>query len=93
MSSNLYVTLYNGYKVPRILFERVLQRVSFVMDGLEPGIIYLAKGLCGTSFWFPKSKHERSQAGRCVAHLVVMGELPLKFVTPKGKHPKKYSLI
>jgi hypothetical protein len=32
-------------------------------------------------------------AGRCVAHMVVGGQLPLSFVNTKHEYPKHYRLL
>lgn len=92
-TTNTSVSLYSGHKVSQSLLDSVWKQVEDVLPALEPNARYTAKELCGMVFWLELNKRECRKAGRCLAHLVVMKKLPLKFDGPRRKYPKKYSLI
>jgi hypothetical protein len=48
--------------------------------------------LTGRDFWDSMSSGEQRLAGRCIAHLVFHGKLPLVFVPGKHEYPKRYRL-
>lgn len=91
--TNINVALYTGHTVSKALLGGVQKQIEDVMPAMEPKVGYTAKELCGMAYWLKLNKRECRKAGRCLAHLVVMKELPLKFFGPRRKYPKKYSLI
>jgi hypothetical protein len=51
---------------------------------------YPVKKIAGTAYWAQLSNGDRSLFGRCIAHAVLHGLLPLEFVEHAHEYPKRY---
>jgi hypothetical protein len=78
------VLLYDGHAVRQTLFDGVRLHVEEALPRLKPGARYTAKMLCGDEFWGRLTRGECSMAGRCLAHMVMKGLLPLRFVDSRS---------
>ena len=87
------VELYGGCSAPQDFIDSVRLQIEDGLPALHPGARYTAKTLCGGGFWKLLTRGERILAGRCVAHMVVHKQLPLKFSEPGGNCSKRYELI
>lgn len=88
-----YILLHDGYTVLEIFYDVVRQQVDARLPDLERGKSDTAKRLCGEEFWLGLTNGERRMAGRCIAHMVVHGVLPLRFAKWKHEYPLHYELI
>jgi len=91
-----WIILYDGdttYTVSAVFFNAVRCQIEEVIPALERGKAYRTEDLCGDAFWKILNDGERRMAGRCVAHMVARGMLPLSFVKTKHEYPKRYKLI
>jgi len=86
------IDLYGGYSAPQEFYESVRLQIEDVVPALQRDVPYTSKALCGGGFWKLLTKGERILAGRCVAHLVVMNRLPLKFAESGSNCSKRYAL-
>lgn len=73
------VLLYNGYSASKDFFDEVKHLVTQAIPGLQPNASYTTEMLCGQAFWVDLHKSKRILAGRCLAHMVVTKQLPLRF--------------
>ena len=91
-----YIMVYDGeniYTVSAAFYNAVQYEVEESIPGLTPSWKYKSEWLCGDAFWTPLSDGEKRMAGRCIAHMVVNGLLPLRFAESKHEYPKWYQLI
>ena len=80
--------------VPEVFYNRVMNRVEVIIDGMEPSVSYTLERLCGEEFWSTLSPAERKTAGRCMADIVMKKLLPLVSDPNRCQHeyPKRYCL-
>lgn len=90
--TNTNVLLYDGYSVPKILFDQVQQQVEGVIPMLERDERYTLEMLCEPNYWTMLDDGERRKAGRCMSHMVYMEILPLEVAESKHEYPKRYRL-
>ena len=86
------VPLRDGYSVTGDLFFGVLRRVEDILPALLPEVAYTTEQLCGPDFWAQLQPGDPSRAGRCLAHLVDQGLMPLVEVPTRHEYPKRYRL-
>lgn len=86
------VPLQDGYTASRAFHESIRLQVEEVLPALQRDARYTLKTLCGNEFWNRLSPGERRMAGRCMAHIVVTGLLPLNFADSRHEYPKWYEL-
>jgi hypothetical protein len=91
-TSTVYVMLPNGTCVPQVLCMELRRQVEDALRWLPPGVTCGIGELVTPSFWLPLGKRDRSKLGQCLAHWVVVGELPLKFAGPAKRPNKRYRL-
>jgi hypothetical protein len=87
------VTLDDGRAVPMAFYDSVYEHVAARLQTLNKGVNYTAKFLCGEGFWAQLRPGEPSLAGRCLAHMVEEGMLPLTPVKSRHEYPMRYRLI
>lgn len=92
METDIHVLLSGGHKVSKAFLTEIQHQVAESVPAMEPQISYTTKMLCGNKFWVILNNRERRLVGRCLAHLVIHRLLPLQFVGPTRKYPKKYAL-
>ena len=91
-----YIMLYDGeniYTVSAAFYNAVRHQVDEIIPALTPGWKYKSEWLCGATFWTPLSDGEKRMAGRCIANMVVNGQLQLRFAKSKHEYPKWYQLV
>lgn len=86
------MSLQDGYAVSKVFYNCIRLQVEDVLPALQPDDRYTLKTLCGKEFWGQLAIGERRMAGRCMAHMVVIGLLPLSFADSKHEYPKWYRL-
>jgi len=86
------VFLKNGRWVNNDFLQIIKDIVVEIIPALEPGAGYTLKTLCGDAFWGKLSPGEQKQAGWCMKHLVLSGELPLIITESKHEYPIYYQL-
>ncbi len=84
--------LPNGTEVPKDLYRELRRQVEDAIRWLPPGVTCDIGDLVTPAFWLPLGKWTRSKLGRCLAHWVAVGELPLEFVGPARRPHKRYRL-
>jgi hypothetical protein len=90
-----HIILYDGhevYTVTAAFYNAVRLQVEESIPGLIHGEKYKSEWLCGNAFWKPLSNDEKRMAGRCIAHMVVTGVLPLRFADSRHEYPNWYRL-
>jgi hypothetical protein len=78
------VYLKDQWWVTQDFYGRVLSAARTTIPSLTLGLAFRAEHICGANFWVALRPHEAKLAGRCVAHLVETGQLPLAFAKRKG---------
>lgn len=86
------ILLSDGFSTAREYYTAVYGHVAERVPEAARGRIYTAKTLSGDDFWSLLSPGERRLAGRCIAHMVVRGLLPLVFVKAKHEYPLRYRI-
>jgi hypothetical protein len=90
-----HIMLYDGHNVytaSATFYTAVRLQVEEVIPVLERDVKYKLEMLCGEAFWRTLSDGEKRMAGRCMAHMVANGLLPLRFADTKHEYPKWYQL-
>jgi hypothetical protein len=82
----------HDYSVPSEFFKTILRIIREILPALWRDQPYTLELLCGPESWGLWTDGERRMAGRCMAHLVVSGQLPLRFAESRHEYPKKYRL-
>jgi len=86
------VFLSNGRWVNNNLLEVIKKAVADVVPYLVHGARYTLETICGEEIWSNLSNGEKRQAGWCMKHLVITGELPLTIADSKHEYPIYYQL-
>lgn len=86
------LVLHNGLDIPVLLAERVRAQVLDRLPGLQRDHSYSLRAICGPEFWRTLDKLDSIKAGRYVAHLVSMHQLPLVFDVCPHRSNKRYRL-
>lgn len=92
----IFIFLYDGdkvYTVPAVLFDAVRYQVKEAIPFLVRGKKYTLRWFCGEVFWQLLGDGDKRMAGRCMAHMVFNGQLPLRFAKSKHEYPKHYQLL
>ena len=92
-TTEVYMILHDGTPVQKSLYESVRLLVEDVLDVLIPGVGYTTEQLCGEDFWKPLDEVKRRLAGKCLANLVMTGQIPLQIQGCKHQYPRKYMKI
>lgn len=87
-----YIPLHGGTWVEESFFNQVLQLIREIVPALLLGEVYRTKVLCGKAFWESLEKGERIKAGKCIAHAVARGDLPLRFAGTTKANSLLYQL-
>lgn len=87
-----FLILYDGYTVSEAFYNKVRRQVHEIIPAMLPGEKYTLEMLCGDEFWLPLSDGNKRLSGRCMAHMVTRGLLPLRFARTKHEYPKRYQL-
>ena len=82
----------HDYSVPSEFFNAIVRIIREILPALWSDQPFTLKLLCGPEFWDQLTDGERRMAGRCMAHLVVSGQLPLRFAESRHEDPKHYRL-
>lgn len=86
------VFLSNGRWVNKNFLESIKVMVIDIIPALEPGVKYRLKTIYGDAFWGELTPGEQRQAGWCMKHLVLTGELPLIIAESRHEYPIYYQL-
>ncbi len=76
--------LKHQWWVPTAFYDRVASVARATIPSLAMGLHFKAEHICGANFWVALPPGDAKLAGRCIAHLVEAGALPLKFSARKG---------
>ncbi|HMW40487.1 MAG TPA: hypothetical protein PKD57_13855 [Saprospiraceae bacterium] len=90
--SDELIVLYEGYTVPQAFYDIIRVQIEVALPCLIPDKNYTVKALCGKEFWGMLGNGERRMAGRCAAHMIVEGCMPLRFAESRHEYPKRYKL-
>ncbi len=85
-----HLMLPNGTHVPWTLAREFRRMVEDAIEWLPPEVTCDIGDLVTPAFWLPLGKWTRSKLGRCLAHWVANGELPLEFVGSVRRTHKRY---
>jgi hypothetical protein len=80
-----------GHSAHRAFYDSIRREILDIAPALIPGEGYTAEMLCGPEFWCQLSDNEQRLAGRCVAHMVRNGLLPLIRLDCRHKSPARYT--
>jgi hypothetical protein len=80
-----------GYSAHRAFYDNIGREILDVTPALIPGEGYTSEMLCSPAFWSQLSNNEQRLAGRCVAHMVRSGLLPLRRLGCRHKSPARYT--
>nr|WP_321464598.1 hypothetical protein [uncultured Desulfobulbus sp.] len=86
------VYLKNGRFVNNDFLQLIKVLVAEMIPGLVPGVGYTLKTICGDEFWNELTPGEQKQAGWCMKHLVLTGDLPLTIADSLHEYPVYYKL-
>lgn len=78
------VELGRGHSAPISFYAAVADAAEAVIPDLAPDRKFKAEHVCGPNFWVKLSPSQARLAGRCLAHLVLDGSLPLAIHERKG---------
>ena len=87
-----FLVLPNGTDVQWDLCREFRRLLDDSLTWLPPGVTCDVRDLVTPRFWLPLGKRDRSKLGQCLAHWVVVGELPLQFVGAAKRSNKRYRL-
>lgn len=82
--------LPDGTVQSQAVVQEFFREVTDATQWLRPGATCGIGSLVTPKFWLPKSRYERAQLGRFLAHWVVHGEVELEFASAPGRSPKRY---
>ena len=92
MSDNTEFTVLRcGRKVPTSLYKSVQKRVLERAPGLEHGVPYTLKMICGEQYW-SGLHNQKTNAGLCMADLVDRQLVPYLFASDRDEKPLWYWL-
>jgi hypothetical protein len=86
------IELGDRFTVARKFFEQIIAWIRARLDEIEGDRIYTAKRLAGLEYWRQLTPSEQRLAGRCIAHGVCKGLLPLVFVKGEHEFPLRYRM-
>jgi len=86
----VYVFLHDGTMVRETFYDMIVQQIEDVIEFLEPGVKYTAEMLYGAESWQALNIPDRILAGKCLAHMVRTGKLPLNIQGCEHQYPRKY---
>ena len=86
------IVLPGGIYIRKVLLDELRGQVEAAIRWLPPGVTCDVRDLVTPEFWLPLGKFMRSILGRCLAHWVAKGELPLEFVGSARRPNKRYRL-
>lgn len=88
----IHIPLHDGTWVEERFYNQLLQQVRESVPALKLEEVYTTKILCGKAFWESLEKGERIRAGKCIAHAVARGDLPLRFAGITKANSQLYKL-
>ena len=88
----IQMLLNDEHTVSKGFFDSVRTQVEGSLPGMVAGQSYTAKQMCDKDFWKKLTKIQRISAGKCIAHMVIRGSLPLEYVGKDGANAKHYQL-
>ncbi len=82
--------LPDGTEQPEAVVQEFRREVLDAVHWLRPEATCGVASLLTPKFWLPKSRYQRAQLGRFLAHWVTRGEVPLEFASAPSRSPKRY---
>lgn len=70
--------------------QQVISVAKKGCDKLESGEVRTARQVCGTSFWMPLSRKQRTDAGKVISEAVKSGLLPLRRLRRSTSNHQRY---
>jgi hypothetical protein len=93
MTNNSRFIYVNGFRLNRVLCERVQARVTSQLSTLDAGKSYTLREICGEDWWVKTLQTgEPSVAGTFIVHLAVRGKIPLKCIGRNSAKSYEYVL-
>ena len=87
METKVIILLYSGFSCTPAFLRRFQQEILFIAPAVPERALLTTEQLCGTEYWGPLSKWERTLAGICMVYLADRGELPFEYVPRTGRNP------
>jgi hypothetical protein len=87
--------MYDGqrtYEVAWDYYVSLRREILSIVPALFPEVAYTVEVLLGSDFWDPLNDDTRKLSGRCVAHMVRHGEVPLRRMGCRHRYPARYAL-
>lgn len=88
-----FIFLHDSCAVSKDFYDIIRAQVEERLSFLIPGQKYTVKKICGKVFWRSLGGVEPNLAGKCVAHMVAQGDLPLISVGRSSENHQLYQLI
>lgn len=90
--SQMMVLLQHGHVAPQSFYNGIRDLILDQIPALNPNHVVTLENFYDPESWHQMDIEERKLAGRCMAHMVIHGILPLDFVGCKHSIPNEYRL-
>ena len=90
--SQMMVLLQAGHVAPKPFYDSMRYLILDQTPAIKPTHVVTLEDCYDPEVWHQMDIEERKLAGRCMAHMVIYGILPLEFVGCKHGIPNEYRL-
>jgi hypothetical protein len=87
MKKVINIIFYSGFSCPLTLLNSVKQEMEFIAPAVPQEVLLTTPQLCGSDYWGPLSKWEKTLAGMCMDYLAEDGLVPFELVPRAGRNP------
>jgi len=87
MKKLIIIILYSGFSCTQDFLKRFQKEIDFIAPAVPEGALLTTGQLCGTEYWDPLSKWEKTLAGACMVYLVEHNRVPFEYVPRTGRNP------
>ena len=87
MKTVVIIILYGGFSCTLDFLNRFKQEIEFIAPAVPQGVLFTIPQLCGSEYWDPLSKWEKTLAGICMVYLVERDLVPFEYVPRTGRNP------
>ena len=90
--SQMMVLLQGGHVAPQPFYNGIRDLILEQTPAIKPNQVVKLADFYDPEIWHQMDREERKLAGRCMAHMVIHGILPLAFIGCKHNSPNEYQL-
>jgi hypothetical protein len=87
MTTEINILLNKRHTCKETFLKELQQEIQFIAPAVPQGVLFTTPQLCGSEYWDPLSKWEKTLAGMCMDHLAKNGFVPFENVPRKGRNP------